>query len=272
MINKDFVSRGEKVTYFSIPSFEDTGLVKHGFTSRIGGVSLRDYEGLNLGRKTDDDEDNVYLNYKSIFEEMCIDLSRIVISGQVHSDKIHIIKESDPVIGNLKENTLKGIDALITNQKNIPLVTFYADCTPLFFLDREKQVIALAHSGWRGTASKIGLKVINKMVEEFGCNPKDILSGIGPCIGSCCYEVDDPVIGKLKESVPDTNEYFKHKYDDKYDLDLTMANKNILLEAGLLEENISTAYLCTHCNKDLFYSYRRDKGTTGRMCAIMSLI
>lgn len=271
MSNKGFIEKGNKIKYFAMPSFDETKLVKHSFTTRIGGHSEDDFHALNLGRKTKDFEENVCNNYNSIFEELGLDINKIVVSDQIHSDNVHIIRAGDEVIGNIKENTLKDVDALITDVKDIVLVTYYADCTPLYFLDTKNKVIALAHSGWKGTVSKIGLKVVQKMVECFGSDAKDIIAGIGPCIGSCCYEVDDPVINRFRNSF-NGDSYYKFKHDDKYDLDLTEANKLVLLEAGLSENNINVANLCTHCQERYFYSYRRDKGSTGRMCAIMSLI
>ncbi len=271
MYNRGFVKKGNNIMYFAMPSFDETNMVKHSFTTRIGGYSAENFQALNLGRKTGDTDENVCNNYNSIFEELGLDMKKIVVSDQIHSDNIHIVRSDDKVIGNISDNTLDGVDALITDVQDVVLVTYYADCTPLFFLDTKNRVIALAHSGWKGTVSKIGLKVVQTMIEHFDSDVNDIIAGIGPCIGPCCYEVDDPVIDRFKETL-NYKSYFKHKYDDKYDLDLTEANKLVLLEAGLPLENISLANLCTHCEEDYFYSYRRDNGTTGRMCEIMSLI
>ncbi len=272
MINWNFKRKSKKgVIYFQIPSFNDTGIVKHGFSSRIGGVSEGEFRSLNLGIKTKDDLKNIEKNYKKFTEVININYENIVLSDQVHKDNILIIDENYKSQDVLLNSKIKEVDSLITNKKNIALVTVYADCVPIFILDKVNKVIALAHAGWRGTALKIGKKTIEKMIQIYRTDPKDCLVGIGPSIGKCCYEVDEMVINEFKKHYEDVNEFAIHKKDNKYMLDLWQANKISLLEAGLISTNITISNICTMCNKDLFFSHRGENGKTGRMAAIIEL-
>ncbi|QEK11964.1 peptidoglycan editing factor PgeF [Crassaminicella thermophila] len=259
------------VVYFSIPNFDNTGLVKSCFTSRVGGVSKDEYNSLNLGLKTCDKKENVINNYRLICEALDIPMSKLVCSDQVHGDNIKIVTEKDCGKGILKYSDIIGVDALITNIKNVALVTVYADCVPIFLLDPMKKVIALIHAGWRGTVSKIAKKVVKKMMEEFNSKPEECLAAIGPSIGKCCYEVDKGVIDKFNENFTNLDKFVISKGNNKYMLDLWEANKIVLKEIGILERNIIISGMCTMCNKEIFFSYRKANGITGRMAAIMEL-
>ncbi|WP_432665199.1 peptidoglycan editing factor PgeF [Wukongibacter baidiensis] len=263
--------KGE-VVFFKIPSFEESGLVKHCFTTRLGGISKAPYLSLNLGTKTEDNKKDIYINYEIICNTLDIDIGNLVLSDQVHKDNIMIVSQEHRGNGVITDNKLSEIDGLITNNKNVALVTLYADCVPIFILDKKRKIIALAHGGWRGTVKKIGKKVIEKMSSDFNSDPKDCIVGIGPSIGNCCYEVDDYVVSKFKENYDNVNEFIKDKGDEKYLLDLWTANKISLIEAGIPDENITVSNICTKCNNDLFFSYRAEDGKTGRMAAILQLI
>jgi YfiH family protein len=260
------------VVYFKIPSFDEVGLVKHCFTSRLGGVSQKPYDSLNLGTKTMDNKKHILQNYEMICKALGIDINNIVLSDQVHKDKILIVDEKHRGNGLIHDGGICEIDALITDKKDIALVTLYADCVPIFILDKKRKVIALAHGGWRGTVKKIGQKVINRMVSDFGTDPRNCIVGIGPSIGKCCYEVDDYVIGQFKESYDNISAFTKLKGNGRYLLDLWYANRLSLIEAGVPCENITVSQICTKCNSDLLFSYRADNGVTGRMAAIIQLI
>lgn len=266
--------RAEKdnVVFFQIPSFKDTNLVNHCFTTRIGGISKPPYAFLNLGTKTNDNWKDIYTNYEMICEALNIDIENLVLSDQVHKDEIMIVGKEHRGNGIIHDNKLDGIDALITNEKKVALVTLYADCVPVFILDRKRKVIALAHGGWRGTVKKIGKRVIERMVSHFNSSPDDCIIGIGPSIGKCCYEVDEYVIRRFKDNYKNAKDFIEDKGDGRYFLDLWEANKSSLMEAGVPPQNITTSNVCTKCNNDLFFSYRAEKGETGRMAAILQLI
>lgn len=262
-----------RVQYLSAPCFEKFKNLKHCFTTRIGGVSLEPFNSLNLGINTQDKDENVIENYKIISDSLNINVNDIVISNQVHKDDILIVDESYKGNHFFLDRKVKNIDALITNKKNIAIVTLYADCVPIMIYDKGKNIIALAHAGWRGTVKKIGKKVLKKLKEEFNSNMEDCIALIGPSIGKCCFEVDEPVVNEFKKVFE--KEYLNFTTstsNDKYMIDLWEANKISLLEAGLPEANIIISNICTKCNNDILYSYRNENGNTGRMAAIMQLV
>lgn len=256
------------VLYYTISSFEETGLVRHGFSTREGGVSGGCYSSMNLRFHCDDPRGNVLKNYEIIADTLGMDYRRIVLSKQVHEDIIHTVKEADAGNGITRENAFKSVDALITDKSNIPLVTLFADCTPVFFLDREKHVIALAHSGWRGTVQRISAKVINKMREDYGSRPSDILTAIGPSIQECHFEVGDEVAEIFLKEFGETTAV---KYGNKYHVNMQEAIKIQLRAEGVREENIDDCGICTYCESDLLFSHRKTNGQRGNLGAFLEL-
>ena len=166
----------------------------------------------------------------------------------------------------------ESVDALITNEKGVTLVTYYADCTPLFFVDTKNKAIGLAHAGWRGTVGRIGEKVIEKMTELYGTNPADIKAAIGPAISVCCYEVDYPCAEHfLNLADLDSSKFVFEKGNGKYMVDLLETNRQILTASGVKNENITVSDVCTNCNSDLLWSHRATKGHRGTMSAFMCI-
>ena len=262
-----------EIKYLSIPAFEDTKLVKHCFTTRIGGVSEGECQSLNLGFNRNDKRENVNSNFKIISDCIGVDYFDLVFSNQVHDDKIRVVSADDKGKGITRESDIIGVDALITNMPGVPLVTFYADCVPLYFLDPVKKVIGLAHSGWKSTVKKIGMKTIQMMVSEYGCRSEDILAAIGPSIGQCHFEVDQPVIAEFRNAFGiDADLLIIGKENGKYNIDLWAANLILFRQAGIQDHNITLAKECTYCNKDTYFSHRADHGKTGSLAAIMQLI
>jgi YfiH family protein len=262
----------DSLAYLTIPSFEATGLVKHGCSTRIGGVSKPPYQTLNLGLKKDDEKNSVLENYRIFCEALDMNPENLVASDQVHGDEIYVACTQDRGKGILKNSDIVGMDAMITKDIEVALVTYYADCVPIFLLDTTTPAVGLAHAGWRGTTSKIGQKTLVRMMEEFGTLPENILVGIGPCINSCCYEVDAPVVNSIKNAFPYWSELINNKGDGKWMLDLVLTNKRQLEEVGINPSQITESGFCTSCNNDLFFSYRADKGKTGSLAAIIQLI
>ncbi len=260
------------LAYLTIPSFEKTSLVTHGFSTRLGGVSKPPYHSLNLGLKKEDDKNNVLENYRLFCEELNINPENLVASDQVHEDRIYVACAGDRGKGILKDSDIAGIDAMITKDREVALVTYYADCVPIFLLDLKTPAAGLVHAGWKGTVSKIGQKTVLKMMKEFGSLLENILVGIGPCINSCCYEVDAPVINIIKNAFPYWNELIEDMGDGKWMLDLVLTNKRQLEEVGISSLQIAESGFCTSCNNDLFFSYRADKCKTGSLAAIIQLI
>jgi len=252
------------------PPFSDAGLVLHGISTRLGGISSGVWASMNLGFHRGDEETDVSENYRRFASALGISPENTVFSAQTHTVNLRRVYASDRGKG-LGPTDIRQTDGLYTDEPDVALVTFYADCVPLLFFDPVKKVIAASHSGWRGTAGEIGRVTVGALQREFGCNPKDILAGIGPSIGPCCFEVDEPVAAEFSKK-PEWLPYISQPYgENKYKVDLWRINRQILLDAGLLPENIDCDPICTCCHEDLFYSHRRDGGVRGTMAAVICL-
>lgn len=265
-MQKGFV-RNKKggLVYYTIPSFENYG-VKHIFTTRLGGSSKKPFESMNLSLRRYNDKREIYDNFHIVCDNCGFKYEDLVLSDQVHGDRIAEVGVNDKGKGLYKKSDIKDADCLATDTVGVPLVTFYADCVPLFFYDSVKKAIALAHSGWRGTSLEIGRKTVEFMAAKYGSKPADIISAIGPSIGPCCYEVEYDVAKYFLNY----DKALYNKAGGKYMLDLQRVNAEILRNAGISDEHITVSGICTSCS-DEFYSYRRDKGVTGSMAAFMSL-
>ena len=212
-------------------------------------------------------------SYKEICDELNIKYKNIVNTDQSHTDNIQIIKNK---INNDKPdfNLYKNTDGLITNKKNIILSTINADCILLVFYDPIKKVIANVHSGWRGTIKRISVKTIEKMKEEYNCNPQDIICCMSPSIRKCHFEVDNDVYQIFKNEYKDLKNFdeLAVKNNDKWNIDTIEINRTILKNAGLKKENIIDSGICSVCNKNLIHSYRGMGEEAGRATQIISLI
>lgn len=258
------------VEFYTFNIFDNLNL-KHCFTTKIGGVSEGTTATLNLAFRKKDSDEIVLENYKRVCDAVGLSYEGIVIPKQQHTNNIKIIDRSE--IGLLNNNSLDNTDGIMTNEKGIVLTTLYADCVPLYFYDKKKHVIALSHSGWRGTVKKISVVTVNKMVKDFGSNVKDILVGIGPSIGQCCFEVDESTKIEFEQNINFANDYiYECKSNNKFYIDMQGINKQLLLEIGLLESNIEIANLCTKCNSDTFYSHRVMGADRGCMAAMIELL
>ncbi len=260
------------LVYITFPRLEKTGAVRHIFSTRKGGVSQGQYSSMNLSFLNGDERDNVEKNYERLCAEAGIDVSHLVLSRQTHTNNVMAVDKSHCGTGYNKPS-FSDVDGLITAQSGVALVTQYADCTPLLFCDPVRRVCATSHAGWRGTASKIGQVTVEKMVSEFGCKREDIVAGIGPCIAECCYEVDSPVFDAFIENGINPDGVFsKTEKEGHYMLNLRAANKQILIESGIIEDNIDVSDICTCCNCDELHSHRATGGKRGNLAAIIELI
>ncbi|MCP3026199.1 peptidoglycan editing factor PgeF [Halobacillus sp. A5] len=239
--------------------------VTAGITSRNDGYSEVPYQSLNMGLHVSDDHELVIKNRKALAVELDIPLEQWVMGEQVHGVNIHLVSKDDLGKGVFNpEDALKGIDGLLTNEKNILLTAFYADCVPLLFFEPESKWAGIAHAGWKGTVHEIARRMIERLDEQ-GAERSKIKMVIGPCISRTDYEVDDYVVNhiddKFKDKVTERTE------KNKFKLDLKELNKLIAVDAGMLEENIQVSGYCTYNDSELFFSHRRDSGRTGRMLA-----
>ena len=262
---KEYIT--EQTHLFKFDIFEQFHEVKHFITGREGGCSPAPYHGLNLGFGTNDNPENVLENRYMLAESIGTPLDWFVFPRQTHSDNIEIVTNRYRGLGTItRDNALDNTDALITAEKNVLITIQVADCVPVLLLDTENSVIAAIHAGWRGTVQEITSKTVQKMQSYFGSKPENIIAGIGPSIGSCCYEVGTEVQSAFLADNPQNAVLFKQKNGGLY-LDLWLANKNQLLKLGVLEENIEIAQLCTLCNHTKFFSSRHGQGDTGRFAA-----
>lgn len=259
------------MVYLTIPAFDATGLVKHCFTTRRGGVSEGIYDSLNTSPRKDDKRENVVINLDIVCSAIGIDFRKLVLSDQVHGNEIRVVTKEDIGKGITKDSDIREVDALITNVPGVPLITYYADCVPVFILDPVNKAIGLAHSGWKGTTLKIAAKTIRRMSEVYGTKPEDCLAGIGPSIEMNCFEIKEDAARLFKESFEDWELLLKKRDEEHYIADLWKAVTLTLQEAGVKEDNITLCGLCTCCHEELFFSHRRDKGRTGSLSAIMEL-
>ena len=238
----------------------------HFVTTRAGGFSLPPYNTLNLGLHTADNPVHVSANRARLARETGIDPDKFLYASQVHSGDVKVIDQDAIEKGILLE--APQTDATITNLPGICLMVMVADCVPVILFDPEKRVCAVVHAGWRGTVHHITTNTILAMKSQFGCNPAQILAGIGPSIGPCCYEVGDDVKTVVEQSFGTTEGYLVRKeHSPKPFFDLWYANHKQLTDAGLQPKNIETAQLCTQCHSDTFFSSRAGKGITGRFAA-----
>lgn len=268
----------EKVTknsvlFLQFPSeFLQGAQVVHGFSTRIGGVSKGHLSSMNLSFTRGDEEENVLENYRRIAKAIGFDYRNLVAGDQTHTTNIRVVTKEDCGKGIIRKKDYQDIDGLITNQENIPLVTYYADCVPLYFIDMKRRAIGLSHSGWRGTVNRMGAKTIEALQREYGCLPADIKVGIGPSICSSCYEVGREVAVEFqKEFGSYQKEILEEKENGKYQLDLWKANEIVLLEAGVRKENIRNSAICTCCHADWLFSHRATNGKRGNLAAFLML-
>lgn len=267
------LAKNEKngIVYYTFPAFDKCGVVKHGISTRFGGVSSGYFSTMNFSTLVGDSEECVLENYKRFCDAIGVDYKKCVASKQTHTVNIRTVTADDIGKGVIKERDYSDVDGLITNIPEITLVTHYADCVPLAFVDPVKKVIALAHSGWKGTVGKIGELTVERMVQEFGCEKKDILCGIGPSICRDCFEVDSPVSDIFLSMEGIGDKVVRDRGNGKFDVDLWKANYEILVMAGIPKENITVTDLCTKCNPDVFHSHRATGGKRGIIGVFLSL-
>ncbi|MEG1560152.1 MAG: peptidoglycan editing factor PgeF [Clostridia bacterium] len=258
-----------KVTKDGITSFYSSNIkILHGFTGRMGGVSSPPYDELNFGFNRPEKREIIEENYRHLSNAFGFPYESMVLVNYEHGENIERVSKSDCGAGFFK--TLPPCDGIITNDRDVTLITLHADCSAFFLFDSENNAIGLAHAGHRGVFLRIGQKMVARMESCFSSNPKNLRALLGPCISERKFEVDNDLGERfIKEfKAPSC---CKPGKPGKSMLSLHIPMKLQLIEAGLLESNIDIADLCTFERDDLFYSYRRDKGKTGAMAAFMRL-
>lgn len=271
--NKIFRVVEKEVPFLEYPLLEETGLVRHGFSTRLGGVSEGCFSSMNLSFGRGDKEEAVRENFRRMGLAIGVKCEDMVFSKQTHTTNVQVVTEKDRGMGIMRPTKYQDVDGMVTDIPGICLVTFYADCVPLFFVDPVKKAIGLSHSGWRGTVGKIGKATVELMGRQFGSDPADILAAIGPSICQECYEVSEDVIEKFRENFEerDWTKLFYQKENGKYQLDLWKANEIIFAEAGILSKHMAVTNVCTHCNSSVFYSHRTTGNQRGSLAAFLAL-
>lgn len=266
------IIKNDNVKYLNFNIFKEYESLIAVHSTRVGGISEGIFGSMNLGFSRGDKIEHVLENYKLFSNAIGVSFERMVLSDQWHHTNILRVDESHLGMGIIKKREYGDVDGLVTNIRNIPLVTFYADCVPIYFFDPVKEVIAMVHAGWRGTVLGISNEMMNIMIDEYGSDLKDIVVGIGPSICKSCYEVGAEVVDGLKD-LPFSLEGL-YSYDgskDKYHIDLWNINKKMLVELGVSEENIGVSDLCTKCNPELFFSHRGHGNDRGTQIGVMML-
>ncbi len=254
--------KGKPSSIFMLHSWcepgDDEGLTA-GFTTRHAG---------NVALHVGDDPQAVIANRESVAGLLGWKFAAFTCAEQVHGSDVYVVTAEDTGRGSgSRETAIADTDAMITNEPNVLLAMFYADCVPLYFHDPVTGAMGLAHAGWKGTVSEIAVKTVAKMQEVYGALPENIRAAIGPSIGDCCYEVDEsvlkhvrPLLDNLTEDIVKLNEF-----GDRAQLNLKHLNRQLMIKAGIMPSRIEISSWCTSCHTEMLFSHRKEKGATGRM-------
>jgi hypothetical protein len=220
---------------------------------------------------TGDDTETVLKNYAAVSSALEFDLPMLVASRQVHGTQVVFVgKEYTSRSHSPMVPLLTGYDALVSREPDITLIVRVADCVPIILFDPVQQAAAVVHAGWRGTLAGVAEQTVKELVERCHSVPEHILAGIGPSIGPCCCEVQEQVANFFRSKSPQTARCIQET-GDKLFLNLWEANRLQLVAQGIPAGNIEVAQLCTVCCPELFFSYRREQGKTGRFGAFVGL-
>ena len=242
--------------------------VRHAFSTRKGGVSVPPWDSLNLRTGCGDAPEALQENYRRFCAVVGADVKRVVLAKQVHETTVRVVTAADAGKGLWAQRDYTA-DALITNEKNLPLFVFSADCGILLLHDPVTGAVGGVHAGWRGCAGGIVEKAVTAMGAEYGAKPENILAAIGPCIGPCCFETDRDVSDAMREALGADAEPYLTWQAPKYHVDLAGLNRQWLLRSGVLPEHIDVCGLCTACRPDLFWSHRKMGDARGVQAAII---
>lgn len=267
------VKESEGVPFLAFPALEEIPFIRHGFSTRLGGVSEGKFSTMNLTFTRGDNPDHVMENYRRIGNAIQVDLAQMVLSYQTHTTNVRMVTKEDAGKGIVRERDYQDTDGLITNVPGLVLVTFYADCVPLYLVDPVNRAIGLSHSGWRGTVNRMGQVTIAAMNREYGTRPEDLIACIGPSICQDCFEVGEEVVDAFRNTFDCRywDELSYQKDNGKYQLDLWRANAIVLEEAGVKPDRIHMTDICTHCNPDLLFSHRTTGNERGNLAAFLAL-
>lgn len=243
--------------------------VRHGFSTRTGGVSPAPWDSLDLGVGRGDDIENVRENYRRFCGALGVDVSRVVLSKQIHEDVVRRVTMADAGKGLWRDRDYTSVDAMVTDVPGLPLVVFSADCNVILLHDPVRRAIGACHAGWRGTALGIAAKTVREMQRLYGSQPGDIRAAIGPAIGQCCFETDDDVPAALRHALGDAAQPYMTWDGHKHHIDLKGVNALWLQQAGVTHIDICDH--CTACRRDLYWSHRKQGNARGSQIAMIAL-
>ncbi|MDO4265736.1 MAG: peptidoglycan editing factor PgeF [Eubacteriales bacterium] len=299
-----FFLHEDAVPYLSFRALDETGMFPNAFSTRLGGVSEGHLASMNLTyAKEGEKPEHVLENYRRFAASAGFDIGRMVVSQQTHTTNVREVTEADAGMGVLRERSYTDVDGLVTNTPGLTLVTFYADCVPLYIADPVHRAIGLSHSGWRGTVNRMGAVTIRKLSALYNSDPSELICCIGPSICRDCFEVGGEVAaefeasfgfsrrseliyridqkngteegavpeGKTAASLTPIGPEEKIDRAKKYYVDLWRANELVFLDAGVLPENIHTTNICTRCNPDVLWSHRKFGTMRGNLAAFLSI-
>lgn len=267
----EYVDWDADIPVIQYKSLNDTGCVEHGFSTRFGGVSQGIYRSMNLSYTRGDSRQAVNENFKRFCSTLHMDWEKIVSTDQTHTTNVRVVTEKDAGHGILTAKQYFDVDGQVTNVPGLPLITYHADCVPLFFVDPIKKAIGLTHSGWKGTVGRIGANTVKAMEENYNSDPKDIICVIGPSICQSCYEVSEDVALAFQNEFRTSDTLIYKKTNDKYQLNLWEANYQVMIDAGILPDHITVTQWCTGCHPDLLWSHRKTGNARGSLAAFLCL-
>ena len=244
---------------------EDAGFV-NGFSTRLAGVSDFPKNSLNLAGFDEDSAENIYENRRRFLSAFDGEFD-LATAWQVHGDGVKVVRTEQDI-----KNSEERFDALVSNREKTLVGAKTADCLPVLMGDPISGSFAAIHAGWKGTAAAIVVRAVEKMQDEFGAEPKDMIAAIGPCASGDNYEVGEDVIARFRETFPTPEKYFTATRPGHALLELNHANTDRLISAGLKSSNIFTSSYCTIDRTDLFFSYRVEKKLYGKTGRLMSVI
>lgn len=265
-------NRVGELEYLTFPALTAAGMAGHLFTTRTGGVSTGDCASLNLSFSRGDLPEAVQENYRRICAVMGVSPEDVVASAQTHTTNIRRVTAADRGKGVLYPQDYRDIDGMVTDVPGVVLACFFADCVPLYFVDPVRRAVGLAHSGWRGTAGRMGECMVRRMQKEFGSDPRDLIAAVGPSICRECYEVGGEVAEEFRSRFAQEGIITPGREKGKYQLDLWLANRVILKEAGIPEENIHVTDICTCHNPQYLFSHRASHGRRGNLAAFLYIL
>lgn len=263
---------GRELLLLKYPLLEQTGVVEHCFSTRLGGVSEGMFSSMNLSFTRGDEKSAVEENFRRLADALGAEPEQFVFTDQTHTTNVRKVTRADAGKGLTKERDYRDVDGLITDEPGLVLSTFFADCVPLYFVDPVHHAIGMSHSGWRGTVGRMGAVTIAAMEKEYGTRPEELICAIGPSICQDCYEVSEDVAEEFaQEFAGREQEILLEKKNGKYQLDLWRANEIVLIEAGVRLEHLAVTNICTCCNHELLFSHRASKGKRGNLGGFLYL-